>query len=69
MTGRGITTTGSTEQPRSRALPLAGLLVALVVTSALPAWAGAVSARLDQPASACAHDAAGSVDTPEPGRC
>ncbi|RBY86934.1 hypothetical protein [Blastococcus sp. TF02A-26] len=56
----------TSEQPPSRALPLAGLLVALVLTSALPAWAGAVSARPDQPVTACAGDAA---DTPEPGRC
>ncbi|WP_029431487.1 hypothetical protein [Blastococcus sp. URHD0036] len=61
--------TAHTDQPRSRALPLAGLLVALVLTSALPAWAGAVSARPDQPASACAQDTAGSGDTTESGRC
>ena len=69
MTGRETTPTGTPEQPRSRTLPLAGLLLALVVTSALPAWAGAVSARPDQPASACAQDAAGPGSTPESGRC
>ena len=77
MTGRAttttmstVTTTTSTTDPeRSRTLPLAGLLLALVVTSALPAWAGAVSARPDQPVSVCAHDAAGPADGTEAGRC
>jgi hypothetical protein len=62
--------TGATDdRSRTRALPLAGLLVALVLTSALPAWAGAVSARPDQPASACAQDTAGAGETTETGRC
>ena len=72
MTGRAATaprTPATPEQPPSRALPLAGLLLALVLTSALPAWAGAVSARPDQPATACAHDAAGPDDTQESGPC
>jgi hypothetical protein len=72
MTARSATaprTPGTAEQPPSRALPLAGLVLALVLTSALPAWAGAVSARPDQPASACAHDAAGPADTEESNPC
>ena len=70
-----MSTTRSTDQPPtaeqapSRALPLAGLLVALVLTSALPAWAGAVSARPDQPVSVCAVDAATAGPGTETGRC
>jgi hypothetical protein len=47
----------------------AGLLLALVLTSALPAWAGVVSARPDQPASACVDAAADPHDATEQGRC
>jgi hypothetical protein len=63
-----MSTPGAPEQPQSRALPLAGLLLALLLTSALPAWAGAVSGRPDQPVTACAGDAVRSADA-EPGRC
>lgn len=64
-----MSTTAPAAAPRSRTLPLAGLLLGLVLTSALPAWAGVVSARPDLPASACAHDAAGPTDTTVTGRC
>jgi hypothetical protein len=53
--------------PTARALTLPGLLLALVLTSTLPAWADAASARPADPATACAAGAA--VDTAEGLRC
>lgn len=41
----------------ARTLTLPGLLVALVLTSTLPAWAGAASDRLVDPSPVCAVDA------------
>lgn len=58
----------------TRGLAVPGLLLGLVVTGTLPAWAGAASARPD-PSTVCtvdapaAVDASGAADTSEPGRC
>ncbi len=52
------------DAPRTLTLP--GLLLALVVTGTLPAWAGAASDRLHEPATACAGDTGGSSG---PARC
>jgi hypothetical protein len=41
----------------ARRLTLPGLLLALVLTSTLPAWAGAASTRPADPATVCAVDA------------
>jgi hypothetical protein len=43
--------------PTARRLTLPGLLLALVLTSTLPAWAGAASTRPADPATVCAVDA------------
>ena len=60
----------TTDAPRpARALTLGGLLLALVVTSSLPAWAGATSDRPSDPSTICAIDAAGQPDTLEQLRC
>ncbi len=56
-----------TRTPAAR-LAVPGLLLALVVTGSLPAWAGAASARPADPATACAVDAAAG-DVTEPVRC
>ncbi|WP_409330244.1 hypothetical protein [Trujillonella humicola] len=42
----------------ARSLTVPGLLLALVLTSTLPAWAGAASDRPADPATVCAVDAA-----------
>ena len=54
---------------RTRRLALPGLLLALVVTGSLPAWAGAASTRPSDPATVCAVDAAGPDATLEHVRC
>ncbi|MGY1771614.1 hypothetical protein [Blastococcus sp. SYSU D00813] len=46
------------EARTARALTLPGLLVALVLTSTLPAWAGAASDRPTGSSTVCAVDAA-----------
>jgi hypothetical protein len=65
--------TATRNRNRTRALALPGLLLALVITGTLPAWAGAASARPDQPAvcavDAAAVDAASAVEAPEPVPC
>jgi hypothetical protein len=60
---------GTPAPGRARALSLAGLLLALVVTGSLPAWAGATSSRPSAPSTICAVDAAGPSDTLEQVRC
>jgi hypothetical protein len=52
----------------TRTLALPGLMLALVITATLPAWAGSASARPQEPATACAvDDAAGPLE--DSGRC
>ena len=51
----------------ARTLTLPGLLIALVLTSTLPAWAGAASDRPGDGATVCSVDAAG--DAAEGPRC
>ena len=50
----------------ARNLILPGLLLAFVVTGTLPAWAGATSDRLPEPATSCERD---SADSFGPARC